>query len=512
MQRFLERHGERIVGVLSGFDRLLFRGTLPSWEYVDGLGKVLNALGVRLKDFGGFAQRVSDEVKRHAEQFAARHKRPLLYLESAAISKEETARQIMQQDGVQQGLICVLTCVEPCRTVQIHRNAKTKHLELRFTTRKCLFVYYYFLDREFGLMHVRLQTWLPLPIQVCLNGREYLACRLRRAGIGFEQRENCFTRIDDLPRAQAMLRDLEQRNWTAFLGALARRLQPLLAPRHPLGLRGYYWTIRESEYATDVMFRDASSLAAIYPALVDHAIQRFSCQDVMRFLGRRTNSRFNGEASANVRQRIEGVRVKHWVEENSLKMYDKQGSVLRIETTINNPRRFKVRRGATRGGRNCLAWQPLRKSVEDISRRADLGLAANERYLEALGAVGVPTPTRHLLDPVSKPIVREGRAYRALRPIAPEEAKLFAVLLDGEFLLQGFRNKDVRRRLHGTPIDPQLRKQAAGKVTRLLRLLRAHGIVRKVSRTTYYRVTASGHKLMTTALNIRDLNLAACAA
>src|SRR4029079_16852013 len=133
------------------------------------------------------------------------------------------------------------------RSVQIYRNAKTKHLELRFTTRKCLFVYYYFLDREFGLMHVRLQTWLPLPIQVCLNGREYLACRMRRAGIGFEQRDNCFTRIDDLPRAQAMLRDLEQRTWTAFLSALARRLQPLLSPRHPLDVRGYYWTIRESE-------------------------------------------------------------------------------------------------------------------------------------------------------------------------------------------------------------------------------------------------------------------------
>ena len=218
------------------------------------------------------------------------------------------------------------------------------------------------------------------------------------------------------------------------------------------------------------------------------------------------------KVSGNVRHREEGVRVKHWVEENSLKMYDKQGSVLRVETTINNPRRFKVRRWATRGGRNCLAWLPLRKSVEDISRRAELGLAANERYFEALGAVGVPTPTRHLLDPVSKSIVRDGRAYRALRPIAPDEAKLFAVLLDGEFLLQGFRNKDVRRRLYGTLTDPAARRQASGKITRLIRLLRAHGIVRKVSRTTYYRVTSNGQQLMATALSLRDLNLAACAA
>jgi len=512
MQRFLERHAERIVGVLSGFDRVLFRGTLRSWEYAEGLGKVLNSLGVLLKDFRPFAMGLSKEVKQHAEQYAARFQRPVLYLASAATSKEETARRIMEQDGVQQGLVCVLKCVEPCRTVTVHPNQKTKQLELRYETRKCIFVYYYFLDREFGLMHVRLQTWLPFPVQVCINGREYLACRMRRAGIGFEQRENCFTRIDDLPRAQAMLRDLEERDWSLFLGAITRRLQPLLAPRHRLGLRGYYWTIRESEYATDVMFRDAKALAEIYPALIDHAIKHFRCQDVLRFLGRKTNARFNGEVDGNLRRREEGVRIKHWVEENSLKMYDKQGSVLRVEMTLNNPKRFRTRRWGTSHGEICLKWQPLRKSIEDISRRAELGLAANERYLEALGVVGVSTPTRHLFDPVSKPIIRAGRSYRALRPIAPEEAKLFAALLGGEFLLQGFRNKDVRKQLYGDPPNPQQRRQAAGKVTRLIRLLRAHGIVRKVSHTTYYRITNQGQTLMTTALHLRELDLPQVAA
>jgi hypothetical protein len=514
MQSFLDRHREKILGVLSGFDRMLFRGTLRCLEYRKGFEAFLATHRVLYKDFGAFAKRLSDEVKAHAKAFAKRHGRPLIYLSSPATSKEDFARRIMQRDGIQQGLICVLTCVELCKAFKVRRNRQTRHLEFGLANRKCLFIYFYFADQEFGLMHVRLQTWLPMPMQVCLNGREYLAKRLQRAGIGYVQQDNCFTSIDDLPQAQAMLKDLERRDWAVFLHSLARRLNPLMAPGHRLNLHPYYWSIRESEYATDVLFKNPADLKAIYPALINHAIQHFSCSDTLRFLGRRrTNHHFPGEASTNVKRRPEGVRIKHWVEENSIKMYDKEGSVLRIETTINNPRRFKVRRPAIRNGRPCLGWIPLRKSIADTSRRAEIGLAANGRYLEALGVVGEPSPTRFLLDPVSKPVVRHGRAYRPLRPIDPQEAKLFELLLDGQFHVQGFRNKDVRQRLLGDPgNDSAARKKAAGKITRLFRLLRAHRLIRKVSRTFYYRVTNRGIRVMTTALQLRELDLYALAA
>jgi hypothetical protein len=195
-------------------------------------------------------------------------------------------------------------------------------------------LYYYYLDREFGLMHVRVCSWLPFGIQVCLNGREYLARRMSKAGIGYEQRDNCFTRIDDLPRAQQMMKDLEGRKWERLLNMLAARVNPLLGKRGGLDLPAYYWSLSESEYATDVMFRDAAALARVYPALVNHAMRRFDSKEVLRFPGRRTNSRFNGEVSGSYLARSEGVRVKHRLQENSIKMYDKQGSVLRVETTM----------------------------------------------------------------------------------------------------------------------------------------------------------------------------------
>lgn len=513
MQRFLGRHGSNVVGVLSGWDRLLFRGTLRSISYAKGMDKFLGYHSILYKDFAGFAQRISDRLKTHARAIARRQGRPFRYLPSSAISKEDVARRIMEQHNIQRGLVCVLSCVEPCQSYTLRRNPDTKHLELIPAQRKCLHLYFYYVDREFGLMHIRLQTWLPLSIQVCLNGRQYLARRMNRAGIGYEQRGNCFVRIDDLPKAQRMMDDLLKRNWIRFLNVLGQRVNPWLHPANGLSLRGYYWSLRQSEYATDLLFTDTNALQQVYPVLAQHAIQHFHPPDILRFLGRRTNARFSGEVTTDAKRRAEGVRIKHWVEENSIKMYDKEGTILRIETTINKPRRFKVRRMATRKGHRQLAWIPMRKGVADMTRRAEICRAANERYLEALGVVGEPSPTRHLFDPLSKRITRRGRPYRGLRPIHPEEARLFAAVLDGQFFLQGFRNKDLRRRLHpAAEPDPVSRKRASGRITRCLRLLRAHGLIAKVSRTFYYRITRKGHHVMTTALKLRQIDLSLLAA
>jgi hypothetical protein len=288
---------------------------------------------------------------------------------------------------------------------------------------------------------------------------------------------------------------------------------PLLWRSSRPQLRPYYWTLRQGEYATDILFKDEAALEAVYPQLLEHAWRHFSCRDVLRFLGRRTNRCFNGEVTTNVDYRPEGVRIKHRVEENSIKMYDKQGCILRIETTINQPNRFRVRRWMTRHGKRQRVWMPLRKGVVDLPRRAELSRTANHRYLAALAAVTISAPAHRVLDPVSRPIVRQGRPYRGLRPLTTTEAKLFQVLLDGRFALKGFRNRDVRQALGERPCkDKQSGRRVSGKATRWLRLLRAHGLIRKVPNTRSYRVTHKGIQVMTTALRLRQTDAETLAA
>jgi len=505
MEGFIQRHREDVIGVLHGFDRLVFRGTLRSIAYGSGLDRFLGASKVQYKDFGTFAEKLSEQLKAHAEQVAKGAGRPYQYLSSSSHSKEDIAKEIARRDGITQGLVCVLRVVEPCQSFSIRRDEQGR---FRFLSqeRKCLHLYFYYLDREFGLMHLRLATWLPFGIQVCLNGREYLARRMKAQGIGYEQRDNCFARIDDVPRAQKMLDELIGRKWERFLSALAKRVNPL--PRQ-YKLHDYYWTIRQSELATDVMFKDAAALAKVYPALLDHAIQCFSCHDVLRFLGQRTNRRFAGEVCSSLLERAQGTRVKHFAQENSIKMYDKQGSVLRVETTLNNVRRFKVRRMAQRKGDARMRWIPMRLGLADLARRVEVSRAANERYLEALAVVKVPSPARTLLDPVSRRVIKDGRPYRPLRPVSQADAQLFKAVLSGEFHVRGFSNRDLRQRLSGpAPGDGAQSRRQSSKITRLLRLLRAHGLIKKVAGTRYYRVTQQGQHTMTAALILRNADVA----
>ena len=505
MKRFVERHRDRITGTLSGFDRVLFRGSLRSITHVKGLQVFLYSQRVLMKDFGSYVLRLSERVVECAKQQANELGRPYVYLPSSRDSKEELALQIVQRDGIKQGLICVFACVEPCQSFDLRKDRSAKQLKLVAKERKCLHLYFYYLDREFGLMHVRMQTWLPFTIHVCLNGREWLAGQLDRAGISYVKRDNCFTQISDLKRAQLLLDRLTNRQWHRFLDALARKVNPWIHPRTGLDVRDYFWSVRQMEYATDIMFDSPTSLANVYPLLLRHAMFQFGSEEVMRFLQRRTNKRFAGEVCSDLKRRVEGIRVKHRVEENSIKMYDKQGSVLRIETTINNPDRFRVRRKGRHRGKLVMKWMRLRRGIADIRRRAELSRAANSRYLTALSVVGIRTPSYRLLDRVSQR-VKSKQHYRALRPISPEDASLFQVILHGEHSLQGFRNRDLRQALNSDP------RNTSARISRLLALLRAHKLIFKVCKSNYYRITRKGHQVMATALKFRQPDVVLLAA
>jgi hypothetical protein len=506
MERFLERHQDRIEGIISGFDRILFRGSLRSISRSDGIQLWIRSQGILMKDFRSYAMKLSERITDHAKAFAQSKGRPYQHVSSPHASKEAIAQAIIARDKVKAGLICVLSCVEKCKTFRFARlSRKKKHFGLLYIDGQCLHLYFYFLDPEFGLMHVRLQTWLPFPIQVCLNGWEWLAHRLDKAHIPYQKSDNCFLHIGDIPKAQRFTNELIHRNWARFLNPLAKLVNPWMI-RNALKIHPYYWSIRESEYSSDVLFKSRADLNSIYPSLLDHAIRTFHCGDVLRFLQRRVC--FNGEVKSSFKVRIEGTRIKHWVQENSIKMYDKQGSVLRIEVTINNPRRWKVWRRGTHKGKRCMGWIPMRKGIADIRRRAEISRAANERYLDALSIVGQPICVHKVFDPVAKQIYRKGRPFRPLHPLAPIDSGILEAVNRGNFLLHGFRNGDLRQILFpASDILPATKRQAQSRVSRILSLLRAHGLVFKVSKTNRYRLTHRGLSLASTAIKLRKVNL-----
>jgi hypothetical protein len=499
---FIHVHQADVIGVLHGFDRLRLQGTLRSLYHPDVMEYYLRRSGVLWKDFKTFASGLTERVRQSAVALAQTQHRPMKYLPASSISKEQVARQIADQDGVRSGLVTVLSCVEPCRTWFARGNRATRKLELKLQWGKCLHLYFYFLHEQLGWLHVRLQTWFPFLIQVCLNGREWLARQMDQAALAYRRADNCFPWIADVPRAQALMNEQLRTDWPALLRPLVARCHPLHQEITRPIERDYYWTAAESEYATDVMFRDRAALERIYPALIHHSVMHLGSEQVLRFMGRPVGAHRQDDVKSDRRRGPDGVRVKHWLNTNSQKLYDK-GSVLRSETTINQPKDFRVWRGPEGNPAGRKQWRILRRSVADLHRRAAVSQAACERHLNALAAVRVTTPLAEEAADVCRAVKKDGRRHRALNPLAETDAALLSAVSRGEYVINGFRNRDIRHRLHGQCHDPLQRRRDMGRVGRQLALLRAHGLIRKVPRTHRYLVTEKGRRVITALLAAR---------
>jgi hypothetical protein len=508
VQRFIANHQRQITGVLSGFDRLVFRGTLRSISYVGGLKRLLWDHRVLLKDFGSYAQGLTTHLRDATLCWADSQKRPVQYVPSSATDKAALAQKIAQRDGITSGLIAVLTAIEPWPSFEVYRRHDLQRLELVSRLRKGLTFYHYVIDPVFGFMHARIQSWLPFSIQICINGREWLARAMDRLGLAYRRRDNCFVQIQDLARAQALLDRQLRFPWTSAWDKVAKALNPAHRTMFPDGHRDYYWTADQSEWATDLMFKDTASLTQIYAPLVLHGMTSFSSADVMRFLGRKVPSPFQGEIVSDFKNRPEGIRLKHRVGHNSVKIYNKQGSVLRVETTVNHPYAFKVWRRTESDPRGPHAWRPLRKGIADLYRRAQVSQAANNRYLDALASVDTSIPLGSLARQICQPTPWRGQRVRALRPWSPEDTQLFQLVSRGEFALNGFRNRDLQGLLWDTPADSlEEKRRRSSRVSRLLRMLRAHGLIRKVNATHRYTLSSGGRDILTAILATQHLTL-----
>jgi hypothetical protein len=475
--------------------------------------RYLIRLKILLKDFAAFASAWTERVRAAAHELAQRSGRPLIYLQGGSQRKELLAHELARRDGLTSGLIGVWSVVEPCLTYFVRRDREQKKLVLRLEPGKCLHYYFYFLHEQLGFLHLRLQTWFPFALHLCLNGRHWLGRQLDQAGIDYVQRENCFPWIKDLSKAQELARAQLQSHWPSLLQPLLKQCHPHAAELcQPLAL-SYYWSITESEYATDVMFKTPTALARLYPALVHQGIKHFGSTDVLRFLGHKTqvNGRVHGnhqgEVLSSLKGRPEGLRLKHQANGNSIKLYDKQGSVLRVETTLNRPHQFRVYRASERDPEGRKRWQVLRKGIGDLHRRAEICQAINERYLEALASASARQSAGELARAVCRPLRQEGRRYRGLNPWSDPDAALLQLINRGEWTVSGFRNRDLRAALYPHRADPTELRRQSGRISRALALLRAHGIIKRVSGSYRYQLTTQGRRIVTALLAARQADV-----
>jgi len=338
----------------------------------------------------------------------------------------------------------------------------------------------------------------------------------------YRRGDNKILWVEDWQRAQQLLDEQLQTPWPSVLDAWQQQVHPL-HPGHlgklPLA---YNWTVHQSEWASDVAFASRGELERWLPLWQRQALN-YDSSEVLRFFGRTGPIRGNSplEVETEWKRLYEGLRIKHWANRNSVKLYDYL-SLARVETTINEARFFKVFRASQADPAGTLDWRVMRRSVADLYRRAEISQRVNERYLAGMAVVKETRAVREWVEPLcarvpepskkktaTQPSTKPPRKVRALNPWSKEDGALLVAIGDPQWMVAGIRNRDLVAILYPTATsDAKERRRRSSRVTRLLRLLRGHGLLHKVPRTHRYQVSEQARTTIAALLAAGNANLA----
>jgi hypothetical protein len=499
--RFVAKFASLIVCTLHCFDRVIFKGH-PSLAVPRNLEYFVDCvLKVRRCDFiKKVAPQYSDRLVEHAQRWARKAGRTYLY-RCGQFRKDDWAHQLIRDQGISEGLVGILCTQETCPSYQLVPGPQRPQFVRAPRQQRVL--YYYFLDPNFGLIHVRLQTWLPFTVQVYVNGHEYLAQEMLRKQLGFVQQHNAFMQLDDPAAAQRLADRFAKLDWPKILDHWARQVNPLWRELFPDGER-IRWVVDQAEYASDLLFTSRQALAGLYHKLLNYAVLTFTPKSILGFLGRKWDRRFDGEVHTDYESdRWFGTRIKHRMRRNWLKLYDKFGVILRVETVINAPQEFSVYRTRRHAdGRSSVGYFPMTKSVHSLVDYQAQALACNRRYLEALAVVDDPAPAYQDLRQLTEPQRVQERSYAGFNPARREDVRLFLAVLQGDGIARGFRNTDIRSALFAVLKTKDQQRRASTAVGRLLKRLHVRHLLAKIPRTRRWRVTERGRHLLGLAVQL----------
>ena len=495
MELITERYENQVSGLLNCFDRVVLSGNLLQHCHPHGLESYLRDKDILCFEFQDKVGKVlSDQLKSHAKTLAATAGIEIEYLGKTRIRKESHVQTIIDERGDHPGLVCILSCVEGCMRFIPQYFKKKNYTGLLMKPGQCLHYYFYFIDELLGLCYLRVPTWLPCRLQFYFNGHNFLANQLKKNNISFTMKGNCFTSIDSLEKVNE-LEHVDPVVLEQLLGYYVNTFVPVIEQTFP---DDYYWTIMQIELSTDIIFKNESILPEIYEQLVTTAVHAVKVPDVASFLAcRMPKSKFDNYGNS-LKSTIEGVRIRHNYGKHSIKMYDKHDCVLRIETTSNQVNLFRTRRTINhQDGTQSMGNASIKKSISSLPLLFDILEAANHRYHQFISTVEDFSVGHKNLKKVTATTTENNRNYKGINFFNEADDELLHAISAGAFNITGFRNKDLR----------QILEINTGKMSRSLKRLRIHGLIKRIGKTYKYYLTFLGRETITTGLKLKELYL-----
>lgn len=496
MKPLTERYHADLPGVLSCYDRVIITGTLPGACYAGGMTSFLNFRHIKIFDYAKvFADPWRERIRQCAQELADAHGIAIEHVNKPHIRKEDLIAKVIEQRGKHPGLVHVLSAMEACHAYKPWHDKNTHKTFLRPTSGKCLHYYFYFIDAEMGLCYLRVPTWCPFRLQFYCNGHAWLETQLAANGIAYAMADNAFVRIGDFARAQSLPDQFSPDALHRILDRYAKMCCPV---QEEFGQQ-YHWSLMQTEYSTDLVFRSDAVLSSLYEELSRQAVIAVKADHVSSFLGKKITPQLAQELGSRLSTRIEGTCIKHYMGSASVKIYDKFGRVLRIETTTNDVSFFKhYRKVEHRDGSETRELAPLKKSIYSLIDLREILLGCNRRYLEFLSSLDDFSDGHRALKQLTESKTDHGMKVRGFNFFDVTEQGLLLAIQRAEFNIRGLRRADLKK------LMPSV---SSGKLSRYLKRLRVFGLIKRAGKTYRYYLTRIGRNAISTCEKLTEFTI-----
>ena len=491
-----EKYADQISAVLTCYDRIVIQGVVPNWCCSESITHYFYSNDIRIFDFANFSQPLTQKIRDNAEQIARDNGIEIEFIRKVkAFRKDDRIAEIIRSSGKTEGLIHIFSAMEQCNTFKPWHDKTTGKTFLKPDGSKCLHYYFYFIDKELGLCYLRVPTWCPFRLQFYMNGHNLLTNKMKKKGISFETLDNSFSYLSDQEMAQKLSDRINPEDLHKALDAFAKRYCPVVSELN----MSYAWTIMQIECATDIIFKSPAFLQPVYDEIIKTAIFSVKPDNIATFLGQRITYNCKKEVGTNYNQRFLGTRIKHHMGDVSIKMYDKHGIVLRIESTCNNISSFRVvRKVDHRDGTSTEQKAPMKKTIYSLYQLFTIMKAANYRYLEFISTFDDHSNGDRHLTEVTRSISDNNRSFRGINFFDERDLAVLEIIGRGEFMTFGMRNSDIRGYIEGV---------SSSAMSRIFKRLRLHGLVERQNHSYKYFPTELGKAVITAGLSIRSLVL-----
>ena len=492
METLVERYKDSISGVLTCADRIVITGTIPILSNSMSMTSYLYRNNIRIFDYAKFAEPYRDKLRDNAQKLAKDNNIEIEFIRKSTIRKETIISKKIEERGSHPGLVHILSAMEGCQSYKPWHDKQTGKTYLIVEKGKCLTYYFYFIDELLGLCYVRVPTWLPFRLQIYFNGHNWLASKLKEFNIHYELLDNAFIDIQDWQKANEIVNSFKVEELHKRLDYFAY----LYCPVYKSFEERYHWSVMQCEYSTDIVFKRQKDLQSIYDKLIKTAIHTVKPDNISSFLGKKLSPLYQGELGNQYHVRIEGTCIKHIMGKNSIKMYDKFGQILRIETTSNDISFFKhYREVIHRDGTRAEQIAPMKKNIYSLTALLPIMQASNRRYLEFISAIEDDKAGKDKLEKITRKVTVDDRNYRGFNFFDKDDENILQIIARGEFNIYGFRAKQLKNFIN----------KSSSQISRILKRLHTHGLIKKIKNSYKYYLTGLGKEAILVGEKIINL-------